>query len=173
VAINGAGITYSATVITGVKAGDALGNVPLTPAGLPASITGQITSAGTSGAVAVDLSVSALQPAGNNLLITVPLAQQSAATASLTTANCGSVDCVNYTLSVPAANPAVAAFTTINPTPAAPAGPPVNYIVDAQAFAPGSSGTQDCSSPDLQAPALSVTVGASVPATTLNLTGCQ
>ena len=173
VAINGAGITYSATVITGVKAGDALGNVPLTPAGLPASITGQITSAGTSGAVAVDLSVSALQSAGNNLLVTVPLAQQSAATASLTTANCGSVDCVNYTLSVPAANPAVAAFTTINPTPAAPAGPPVNYIVDAQAFAPGSSGTQDCSSPDLQAPALSVTVGASVPATTLNLTGCQ
>jgi len=173
VAINGAGNTYSATVITGVKPGDTLGTVPLTPAGLPASITGQITSAGASGAVAVDLSLSALQSAGNNLLVTVPLAQQSAATASLTTANCGSVNCVSYTLSVPGANPAVAAFTLINPTPAAPAGPPVNYIVDAQAFVPGSSGQPDCNSPDMQSPMVSVTAVTGTPAADINFSGCQ
>jgi hypothetical protein len=173
VAVNGSGNTYSATVITGVKPGDTVGTIPLTPGGLPTSITGQITSAGNSGAVSVDLSVSALQSAGNNLLVTVPLAQQSAATASLTTANCGSVDCANYTLSLPGANPAVAAFTAINPVPAAPNGPPVNYIVDAQAFVPGSAGQQDCTSPDLQTPPLSVGPGSSTPAPDINFMGCQ
>jgi hypothetical protein len=173
VAINSAGNTYSVTVITGVKPGDAVGTIPLTPAGLPSSITGQITSAGNSGPIAVDLSVSALQSAGNNLLVTVPLAQQSAATASVSTVNCGSVDCVNYTLSLPGANPAVAAFTTINPVPAAPNGPPVNFIVDAQAFVPGSAGQQDCSSPDLRTPPISVSAGSNTPAPDITFTACQ
>jgi len=173
VAVNGSGNTYSATVITGVKPGDSVGTIPLTNAGLPSSITGQITSAGNSGAVSIDLSVAALQSAGNNLLVTIPLAQQSAATASLTTASCGTVGCANYTLSVPGANPAVAAFTTMNPVPATPAGPPVNYIIDAQAFVPGMAGQQDCTSPDLQTSALTVTAGASTPAPDINFAGCQ
>ena len=173
VAVNGSGNTYSATVITGVKPGDAVGTIPLTPAGLPASLTGQITTVGNSGAVSVDLSVSALQSAGNNLLVTVPLAQQSGATASLTTANCGSVDCANYTLSLPGANPAVAAFTTINPVPAAPAGPPVNYLVDGQAFVPGMAGQQDCTSPDLRTSPVSVTPGSNTPVADVNFKGCQ
>jgi hypothetical protein len=173
VAVNGSGNTYSATVITGVKPGDSVGTIPLTNAGLPSSITGQITSVGNSGAVSIDLSVAALQPAGSNLLVTIPLAQQSAATASLTTASCGNVDCANYTLSVPGANPAVAAFTTMNPVPATPAGPPVNYIIDAQAFVPGMAGQQDCTSPDLQTSALTVTAGASTPAPDINFAGCQ
>jgi hypothetical protein len=156
-----------------VKPGDAVGTIPLTPAGLPASLTGQITTVGNSGAVSVDLSVSALQSAGNNLLVTVPLAQQSGATASLTTANCGSVDCANYTLSLPGANPAVAAFTTINPVPAAPAGPPVNYLVDGQAFVPGMAGQQDCTSPDLRTSPVSVTPGSNTPVADVNFKGCQ
>jgi Domain of unknown function (DUF4382) len=45
VAINGTGIIYAATVITGVRPGNALGKVPLPPASVPASITGQITVA--------------------------------------------------------------------------------------------------------------------------------
>ena len=173
VAVNGSGNTYSATVISGVKPGDSVGTIPLTNAGLPSSITGQITSVGNSGAVSIDLSVAALQSAGNNLLVTIPLAQQSAATASLTTASCGNIDCANYTLSVPGANPAVAAFTTMNPVPATPAGPPVNYIIDAQAFVPGMAGQQDCTSPDLQTSALTVTAGASTPAPDINFAGCQ
>jgi len=173
VAVNGSGNTYSATVITGVKPGDSVGTIPLTNAGLPSSITGQITSVGNSGAVSIDLSIGALQSAGSNLLVTIPLAQQSAATASLTTASCGNIDCANYTLSVPGANPAVAAFTTMNPVPATPAGPPVNYIIDAQAFVPGMAGQQDCTSPDLQTSALTVTAGASTPAPDINFAGCQ
>jgi uncharacterized protein DUF4382 len=140
VAIDGSGNTYAATAITVVKAGDSLGTVPLTPAGSPASINGQITtSTGSAGTIA-DLSVSALQSIGNSMFITVPLAQQSAATATLTTAagaSCpASTDCVSYTLSVPAANPSIEGFNSGgNQTPAAPASTEVDYTLRANARA--------------------------------------
>jgi Domain of unknown function (DUF4382) len=177
VAINGSGNTYSATAITGVKPGDSLGTVPLTPAGLPASISGQITTnTGSVGTVA-DLAVSALQSIGNSMFITVPLAQQSAATATLTTAagaSCpASTDCASYTLSVPAANPSIGPFTSGNQTPAAPPAPPVDYTVDVQAFIPGSAGQHDCNSPDMQTSPVSVSAGSTVAAGTLDFTGCQ
>src|SRR5256886_6023509 len=155
VAIDGSGNTYAATVITGVKAGDSLGTVPLTTAGLPASINGQIqTSPGSTGTVA-DLSVSALQSIGNSMFITVPLARQPAATATLTTAagaSCPpSTDCVSYTLSVPAANPSIGTFNSGgNQTPAAPAVTEVDYTVGANAFIPGSAGQGGLSPPDMQ-----------------------
>src|SRR5947209_11545689 len=180
VAIDGSGNTYAATVITGVKAGDSLGTVPLTTAGLPASIGGQITtSTGTA-----DLSVSAIQAIGNSMFITVPLAQQSAATATLTTAagaSCPpSTDCVSYTLSVPAANPSIGGFNSGgNQTPASPPSGEVDYTVGANAFVPGLAGQQDCSPSNMQtnltdtSATLSVTAGTPVTAATLGFTGCQ
>jgi Domain of unknown function (DUF4382) len=177
VAINGSGITYAATVITNVQPGDALGNVPLTPAGQPASITDQITTSTGSAATSGDLTVSALQSIGNSTLVTVPLAQQSSATATLTTAanvSCPvNTDCANYTLSVPAANPSVGAFNSGgNQTPAGPALGTGNYTVDALAFVPGSAAVADCGPPDVNT-TVSVTPGGSVTATTLMFTGCQ
>jgi hypothetical protein len=103
VAINGSGSTHAATVITGVQPGNVLGTVPLSSAGLPASITGQITTTGTAGTSA-DISLSALRSDGGSNLFTIPLAQQSAATATLTTAagTCPTnTDCISYTLAVP------------------------------------------------------------------------
>jgi hypothetical protein len=186
-AIDGAGTAFAATVITGVQSGNTLGHVPLTAAGAPASITGQITTSTGSAGTAADLSLSALQPITVNsstVLITTPLAQQSAATATLSTAadaSCpANTDCVSYTVSVPALNPSVGAFSTSgNQTPAPPASGAVDYTVDAVAFAPGSSSTLDCSPSDLQtsqtstsAP-LAVTAGNSLTAATLAFTGCQ
>ncbi len=186
-AINGAGTAFAATVITGVQSGNTMGHVPLTAAGAPASITGQITTSTGSAGTAADLSLSALEPitvTSSTLLITTPLAQQSAATATLSTApdaSCpANTDCVSYTVSVPAMNPSVGAFSTSgNQTPAPPASGAVDYTVDAVAFAPGSSSTLDCSPSDLQtsqtstsAP-LAVTAGNSLTAATLAFTGCQ
>jgi len=184
VAIDGSGNTYAATVITGVKAGDSLGTVPLTTAGLPASINGQITTSTGSTGTAADLSVSALQSIGSSMFITVPLAQQSAATATLTTAAGAScppgTDCVSYTLSVPAAKPSIGTFNSGgNQTPVAPASGEVDYTVGANAFVPGSAGQADCSSSSLQTTltdtnaTLSVTSGTPVTAATLSFTGCQ
>jgi hypothetical protein len=188
-AVNGAGDAYAATVSTGVQPGNALGTVPLveqTGANLSAaSITGPVTTGTGSAATSADLSISALQALTvNGPLVTIPLAAQSAATASLTTAagtNCpANTDCATYTLSVPALNPSVGTFSASgNQTPAAPAGGPVNYTVDGLAFVSGGGGTLDCSPSDMQTSStstntsLTVTPGASVTAATLVFTGCQ
>jgi hypothetical protein len=191
VAINGAGTAYAATVITGVQPGNALGNVPLVAQvgtnKSPASITGQVTTSTGSAATSADISISALQAIsvnGSPLLVTIPLAAQSAATASLTTAaaaNCPAKnDCASYTLSVPALNPSVGTFRTSgSQTPVAPASGSVNYSVDARAFVPGGGGALDCNPSDLQTSSsstntnLTVTSGASVSAATLAFSGCQ
>ncbi len=183
-AINGAGAAYAATVITSVQPGNSLGNVPLTAAAAPASITGQTTTSTGSAATAADLSVSALQSIGSNVLVTVPLAQQSMAALTLPTApgaGCpADTDCATYTLSVPAANPSIGAFSPGgNQNPAPPAAGAVNYTVDANAFVPGLAGQPDCNPSNMQtavtdtgAP-LVVTSGGSVTAAMLAFTGCQ
>jgi hypothetical protein len=186
-AVNGAGVIYAATVITGVQPGNALGNVPLTPALAPASITGMVTTSTGSAATAADLSISALQSITVNnasLLVTIPLASQSMATATVSTAagaGCPmNTDCANYTLAVPAANPSVGVFmASANQTPAAPAPGTVAYTIDALAFVPGSAGQPDCSPSEMQtnqtssnAP-LVVAAGMPVTASTLIFTGCQ
>jgi hypothetical protein len=186
-AVNGSGVAYAATVITGVQPGNALGNVPLTPAMLPASITGTITTSTGSAATSADLSLSALQSvtvSGSTVLVTVPLAAQSMATASVSTAAgaaCpANTDCVNYTLAVPAANPSVGGFmANANQSPAAPAAGPVNYTVDAIALVPGSAGQPDCSPSEIETSqtsagaTLTVTAEQPVTAVTLAFTGCQ
>jgi Domain of unknown function (DUF4382) len=189
-AIDGSGTAYAATVITGVQPGNSLGNVPLTAAALPAQLKGQITSSTGTAATVADLTVSALQSItvnSANVLITTPLPQFPAATATLVTAP-GTValpcptntDCVGYTLFVPAANPSVGAFvTTGNQTPAAPAAGTVNYTIDALAFVPGQAGTADCTSPHLQmtqtttATPLTATAATAVTAGTIAFSGCQ
>lgn len=186
-AVNGAGAIYAATVITGVQPGDILGTVPLTPALAPASITGTVTTSTGSAGTAADLSVSALQSITVNnaaLLVTIPLASQSMATATISTASGAgcptNTDCANYTLAVPAANPSVGAFmANANQTPAAPAPGTVAYSVDALAFVPGSAGQSDCSPSEMQtnqtssnAPLL-LAPGMPVNASTLVFMGCQ
>ena len=186
-AINGVGVAYEAAVITGVQSSAALGTVPLTSALAPASVSGTIsTSTGSAGSSA-DLSLSALQSVTVNssaLLITVPLAAQSASTATLMTAadaSCAmNTDCVGYTLSLPGANPSIGMFSSSgHQSPALPAGGTVNYTLDAAAFVPGSAGQPDCSPSELRtsqtssSTPLAVTPGMSVTAATLAFTGCN
>jgi Domain of unknown function (DUF4382) len=191
VSSNGTLITYGATIISGVQPGNSLGTVPLVAqAGTVmslASITGQITTSTGSTGTAADLSLSVLQPVlenGTTVLVTIPLAAQSSATASVATAagaSCPSnTACASYTLSVPAANPSLGTFSTSGvQTPAAPSSGAVNYTLDAIAFVPGGGGTLDCSPSELQTSSTStntslvVTAGTSVTAATLAFTGCQ
>jgi hypothetical protein len=191
VAISGTQVAYGSTVITGVQPGNAMGTVPLTAqAGTDksaASLTGQITtSTGSAGSVA-DISLAALQAISVNnstVLVTIPLAAQSMATANLTTAagtTCSpNTDCASYTVAVPAANPSVGAFSTSgNQLPAASASGVVAYTMDALAFVPGGNGALDCSPSEMQTNStttntkLTVTPGATVTAATLAFSGCQ
>lgn len=180
-AVNGAGVAYAATVITGVQASSGLGPVPLTAGLAPSSITGTITTSTGSAATSADITLSALEPISASLLVTVPLAMQSAVTPNVITASGAScaanTDCASYTLSVPAANPSVGALSTSgHQSPAPPAAGPVQYTIDAQASAPGMA---DCSPSELQTSktstnaALVVTSGTSVTAATLAFTGCN
>ncbi|SRR5712692_658685 len=177
-AIDGTGSEYAATVITGVQPGNSLGTVPMTAAAAPATITVPITTTSTNTtATAADLSVSALQSIGPNVLATIPLAQQSAATATVTTAPgpacvVANTDCASQPLGVPASNPSIGTFVVGNQTPNAPAGPPVTYTVDANAFVPLAAGLPDCSPSNMQT-SLTVTPGTPATSATLAFTGCQ
>ncbi|MGH9509731.1 MAG: DUF4382 domain-containing protein [Terriglobales bacterium] len=186
-AVNGSGVAYAATVTTGVADGTAMGNIPLiATTGLStavASINGQITTSTGAAATSADIELSALQPIGNNVLATIPLATQSAVTLSLATAADAAcpvnTNCASYTLSVPGLNPNVGAFNSGGTTYTQNIVDPVGYTVGARAFVPLSGGTANCNPSELTTNtlqgggALVVTPGASVTASTLAFTACQ
>lgn len=189
VAVNGANVAYATTITTGVGPGAALGNiqmVPTTGANTgPGSITGTVTTATSAtppaqpAATSADLTISVLQQVGS-VSVTIPLAQQSSATVTLTTqpgATCPTnTDCATYTLSVPGVNPTVGAFNASGTTYVAGASGAASYTVEAQAFVPQSGGTADCAPPVMKTPPPPLSVspgGTAVQAPTLAFTGCQ
>ncbi len=179
-AIDGSGVAYAATVTTGVQPGSDLGNVPMiattgTNTG-PATLSGRVTTSTGSAGAAADIQLSALQSISSGVFVTVPLAGQSSATASLETAS-GScptnTDCAGYTIQVPALNPNIGAFvsgSTTNYTQDTKSN--VQYTVDALAFIVGSGGAPDCTQSEQKTPAITVTPGATPPVPDLVFTGC-
>ena len=150
----------------------------------PASISGEVTTSTGTAATAADISLSALQPISSSLLVTIPLASQSASAANLTTApgaSCpGQTDCATYTLSVPALNPSVGAFVaSAAQKPAPPASGAVNYTIDAFAFSTDGTSTPDCTPSEMKTSSastgtpLTATSGLSTTAATLKFSGCQ
>ena len=180
VAVSGAGVSYAATVTTGVSPGNALGNVPMNPVIGPntseGSIVGLITTTSAGSATSADVTLSALQSTGD-ILVTVPLAQEMSAIATLATvsdASCpNNTDCATYTLDLPGVNPTVGAFNTSGTSYSNGAAGSAIYTVEAQAFVPGSGGVPDCSSPVISTPAQIVSPGTTTKAPTLAFAGCQ
>ena len=187
-AVSGTQVAYAVTVITGVQPGNTLGFVPVVAqTGMntsPASITGQVTTSTGSAATTADISITALQPITSLVMVTVPLAGQSATSAHLTTAPNAScptnTDCATYTMMVPAMNPSVGAFAAAaSQTPAPPLAGPVSYTIDAFAFMTDGSSTPDCSPSEVKTSStssnvpLTVTSGQSSTAATLTFSGCQ
>lgn len=143
--------TYNATVAFKVPLGTALNNIPLVPettsltGSSPATLTGQVTTAGTGAAVAAMVTLSALQQAtptgGPNILVTVPvLALGGQPPSVMTTATPTSgpacpaaTDCFNYSLALPASNPQFGTFSSGSITYTAPAPGTVTYSLNATA----------------------------------------
>ncbi|MBZ5516181.1 MAG: DUF4382 domain-containing protein [Acidobacteriia bacterium] len=142
--------TYNPTVAFHVPVGTDLNPLPLVPEGTgattPATITGQVTSAGSGGPLEADVTLSALQQAtpttGSTMSVTVPIfgalmqppTFTTTATPDPSTPVCpGGTLCYNYTLMVPASNPKVGTFNNGAITYGDPAVPPVNYSVNATA----------------------------------------
>ena len=164
---------YNATITLGVPSGTAMGNIPLIPETvnkLPAEIRGQVTTSTGSAATQADVSVSALQTA-NTILVTIPLLGSFNPNNIdvITEAGGGcppNTDCAEYALFVPASNPLVGTFTLGQLTKYdGPAGPPINYTVNAQAA--------DCSSVSPSSTGTVPVQPGVVPGPRFDFTGCQ
>jgi hypothetical protein len=161
-AVNSAGAFYAPTVTTGVQASTAVGNIPVTANGGnpgPASLTGTVQTDGSSGPVSEIVTLSALQTEGvngSNVLVTIPLVQQSVATANVITssgASCqGGFACTDFTLAVPGLNAFVGSFSGTN-TQYSQGGGAVNYTVDGQPV-PHADNTPVCSQTEVKRAAL-------------------
>jgi hypothetical protein len=184
-AVNGVGIFYAATVTTGVQASTAVGNIPVTPEPNtngantgPASLTGLVQTSGSSGPVSEIVALSALQTVGingSNVLVTIPLVQQSVATANVTTTNGTSCqngfDCVSFTLAVPGVNAFVGTFSGTSTQYVQGTGT-TNYNVDGQPV-PNADGTSVCGQTEVKSNTVAVTPGKTFPVATLSFTGCS
>lgn len=166
---------YAATVITGVSAGSALGTVQLFKTGVAsASLTGNVATS----PIADDVVLAALQPISGGVQVVTPLADQSMATAPISTSlgSCSNGTCtVGFTLAVPVAAPQVAAFTLGTPISGyAPAPTPngIEYTVDGEPAL--SDGTPDCSPADVLSNTVQhVTPGSSPNVGTLSFNSCH
>lgn len=184
----GADVTYNATVVFGVPVGTALTGVnavALVPEGaapsLPATVTGQVTSAGPGGAIAADVTLSAMQEAtptgGTTKQLTIPIFGALMQPPTFTTTDppnpaapaCpAGTNCFNYSIMVPASNPKVGTFSSGSVTYADPAPAPVNYHLNFGA--PGC--TTSAPSPATVGPA-SVTPGTTTNVSTVvAFSGC-
>jgi len=194
VALTTSGLTptaYSATITSGVQPGNALGKIPMYAQAVLGNqqgmIAGTVSTAGGTGGIAEDLSLSAEQQltiAGSSVQVTIPLVQQESTVVATTTAagsSCAvNTDCAGYTLGLPAALPYLGAFSSSGTTYTQVGGSATNYTVDAQAFQPGSGGTPTCSPTELTTAvqqdgttSLSVSSGTTVTAKTIAFSGCQ
>ncbi len=184
VGISNTGAAYAPSVVTGVTTGSSVGNIPLHPqtnASAPATLQGVVNTqngATPAAGVTADVQLSALEQVTGGLVVTIPLlptASQPSATLALTTAAGGScaagVDCVSYSLVVPAAAAYVGASAAGGPT--LTAGTSAGYSVDGIAFVPSSGGTGDCSPGEQQSKAILPVAGATVMIPQLSFTGCS
>lgn len=192
VAINGAGVAYNATVITGVPGGTSLGKIPLvaemgTATG-PGTIQGTVTALNGATGGTIDVALSALQSittASGSLQVTIPLQGNSTgliSVANATSCPMGSpmgANCGSYSLVVPASNPQVGVFSAGTVAFTAPAAGSVLYSVEADAAMPMSGGVPSCTpsslmvNQDTAAMPLAVVAGATTTAKEIDFTGCM
>ena len=73
VAVDGAGLSYSAAVVTGISPGQTSGKIPLVPSTLQASILGMVTTQNMSGGTPADIKVTITETiGGSGLVVTIP-----------------------------------------------------------------------------------------------------
>jgi len=193
VAINGAGVAYNATVVTGVPGGTNLGNITVIPetgvSTMPATLQGFVTAVNGTTAATIDAAVSPQQTSslsgGGTRAISIPAETGSTSNISLTdSTTCpagapANSNCAQYTLVVPASNPQVGTFSggVVSFTP--PATGNILFGVRADAFVPLSGGTPRCSpstqttTMDTTGNPLQVTAGATAVPQRLDFSGCS
>lgn len=184
------GVMYQPAIVTGVSVGSTVGTVklavPSSTATSTATVNGVVTSQNSASPAAgtvADISLSALETV-NSSTYTIPLpptTAQSSTTlavetaAGITTNTCpAGTDCVNYSMTLPSTGASFGAWSSSGVSLTAGASLAA-YVVDANAFVPGSGGTADCSPTEVKSQ--TVTLAGAGPftatASTLGFVQCQ
>jgi hypothetical protein len=123
------------------------------------------------------VTLSALQTVGingSNVLVTIPLVQQSVATANVITSSStsctGGFDCTDFTLAVPGLNAFVGSFNGTNTQYSQGSGA-VSYTVDGEPV-PHADNTPVCGQNEVKSGTVTVTPGNPFPVGTLSFTSC-
>jgi Domain of unknown function (DUF4382)/Carboxypeptidase regulatory-like domain len=186
VGVRADGLGYQPSIVTSVANGQTTGNVNLYAATVGtqggATFAGMVTSKNSANTATVtDVELSALETVGtiNPLTFTIPLlptAQQPSATLAVETAASAScpqgVDCVNYSMVLPAGGPYVGAYSASGTTLALSA-PLATYVVDGLAFVPSSGGTLNCTPSEQKTQAYALASNFSLSVQALAFVQCQ
>jgi hypothetical protein len=184
VGVDGANVSYSAGVETGIQSGQLAGQIPLVPGSQQGTLEGLITTQGTGlSPTGVSLAVQAdalQQIATNGATITVPLlpiqSPYNEAMLTVNGSNCApGVDCAPFAMQLPSSTPNVVACSEQTAQFTQQQGGTPEYIAESAAEVPGSGGVAACSTGNLQAPGGAVSIGSGETAMTANMayTQCQ
>jgi hypothetical protein len=181
VGVDGASVSYSAGVETGIQSGQLAGKIPLVPASQQGTLEWLITTQGT-GPLGVSLAVQAdalQQIATNGTTITVPLlpSQSPYNEAMLTTngSSCaGGADCAPFAMQVPTSTPNVVACSE-QTAQFKQQGTTAAYTAESVAAIPGTGSAAACPAGSLRAANGPVSVGSGETAMTsaMSFTQCQ
>lgn len=184
VGVDGASVSYSAGVETGIQSGQLAGKIPLVPGAQQGTLEGMITTQGTGmNPLGVSLAVQAdalQQIATNGATITVPLLpSQSPYNEAMLTMNGSScaagADCAPFAMQLPASIPNVVACSEQTAQFKQKQGSTPGYTAESVAMLPGTGGAAACAAGRMQAPNGPVGVGSGETAMTsaIGFTQCQ
>jgi len=188
VGVDGANVSYSIGMETGIQAGQIAGQIPLIPGSAQGVLAGTLTTlrsgtppAGTVAAMRAD----ALQQVVNNgVTVTVPLLpSQSPFNEAMLTQNLPScpagTDCATFSMKLPTVAPNVLACSAQTTQFTQQGGEAPNYTAEAIAQIPGSGGTADCLAASIRVTttqngsSLALNPGQDTTAANLNFTQCN
>ena len=183
VGVDGASVSYSAGVETGIQSGQLAGKIPLVPGSQQGTLEGLISTQGTgANPLGVSLAVQAdalQQIATDGTTITVPLLPRQSpyneAMLTVNGSNCApGADCAPFAMQLPTSTPNVVAcseqtaqFKQKGSTP--------GYTAESVAAITGTGSAAACSVARLQAPAgpVAVAAGETAMASPISFTQCQ
>jgi hypothetical protein len=179
------GMAYAPVVITGVSPGDTIGKINLQSPTAATTLSGMITSEGSSAGVPVLVQLGFLQQVSTGFSVTIPLlpnASQSgtmlslATVAGTTTNPCPTnTDCVTYKAAMAVSPIYAGAWASGGVSLAQIAS--AAYVADGIAFEASSSTTRDCSvgtpAELMSSPAVAPVASTTVNINTLVFSGCQ
>lgn len=182
VGVDGASVSYSAGVETGIQSGQLAGKIPLVPGSQQGTLEGLITTQGTgSNPLGVSLAVQAdalQQIATNGETITVPLLpSQSPYNEAMVTVNgsscAGGADCAPFAMQLPTSTPNVVACSEQTAQFKQQQGSAPGYTAESVAAVPGTNSMAACAAGSMQAPNGPVSVGSGETAMTSTISFIQ